>query len=161
MRVPLILLIIGIWSEVIDFGVKKSYTLYDYDPDGNIGGMAVYHRQISGEYLLSLVYVYLNDINGNIYSQLTYYPRNGSKDQLELISTITYGTYYENSNPFPSFEVIPGLVSQPRLPGSYHVEENGGNLFYNMSYEFNENGMPVKRYVSGSGNEFTSYEYYE
>ena len=147
-------------SETIDWGVKKSYSIFDYDDAGNLGGQAIYYRQPDGSFMLGSVFLYLNDLDGNIYKKLAYSSVNGSEEELNLISTTTYNSYYNTSNPFPMFEVIPTVVSQSKLPGSYQYEGNGSNLYYNLSYEFNEQGMPTKRYVSGAGIEQTTYEYY-
>ncbi|MEQ8339327.1 MAG: hypothetical protein RIA62_18340 [Cyclobacteriaceae bacterium] len=147
-------------SEIIDYGIKKSYSIYDYDEAGNLGGQAIYYRQSDSNYMLGLVFVYLNDLEGNIYKQLNYNPINGSEEDLSLISTITYSSYYNKTNPFPMFEVIPTIISQSKLPGSYQFEGDGSNLYYNLSYEFNDQGMPTKRFVSGAGTEQTTYEYY-
>jgi hypothetical protein len=58
-------------------------------------------------------------------------------------------------------EILPNVNSQPNLPGSYQVEENGHNILYQFSYEFDENGKPTRRTASSSaGSEVAYYEYY-
>ncbi len=148
-------------SENFQFGVMKSYRLYDYDDNGNIGAMTIYHLQPNGEYKQGALFVYLNYLDGNIYKRLSYSVSVvEGQEEYHLISSETFGNYHERANPFPAFEVIPTVISQSKLPGSYNFD-NGENLLrYNFSYVFNEEGLPVTRSVTGAGNEFTTYSYY-
>ncbi len=147
-------------SEKVQNGVIKSYNLYDYDPAGNLGGMAIYHRQSNGDYLESFVIVNLFFDHGSIYKQLTYIPDDNSDDYI-LISTKTYDYLEGKSNPFPMTEAFPYDKMQNLLPNYYRVEENDEDLTYQISYEFNDLGFPINRTASGnSGNEITNYEYY-
>jgi hypothetical protein len=58
-------------------------------------------------------------------------------------------------------EILPNINSQPNLPGSYQVEENGHNILYQFTYVFDENGNPTRRTATSSaGSEVASYEYY-
>ncbi|WP_157716110.1 hypothetical protein [Roseivirga echinicomitans] len=142
-------------SEKIEYGVKKSYSEYDYDFMGNVAGRADYYLQSNGSYVLSLMFVYLYFQDGNLYKQLAYYPaQNGD---LKLTSTRTYDHYYDKVNPFPVNEIIPTISSQTKLPGSYRIEENDVDLFYQFSYEFNANGEVTKRTTNS---ESTLYLYY-
>lgn len=147
-------------SEEIHDGELKSYSLYDYDPAGNLGAQALYQRNIyTGELFNSKIFVYLYFNDGNIYKQLIYSPTEDPEEP-ELISTRTFDNYTNKLNPFP-IRFIPGIAAQLHLPGSYRMEENGANLLYNFSYEFNENGLPVRRTTTGSlGAEVTVYQYY-
>lgn len=145
-------------SEKIVNGLKTAYSEYDYDPAGNVGSKALYNRQSSGEFALSFVFVYLYYEDGNLYKQLTYYPIAGG-EELELISTRTYEGYGDKANLFP-LELIPGIAAQRTLPTSFRLEEHGMELEYKFSYEFREDGLPVKRHTSGAGSEVTEYEYY-
>lgn len=145
-------------SEKIVNGLKKAYSEYDYDPAGNVGSQALYNRQSSGEYALSLVFVYLYSEDGNLYKQLTYYPIAGG-EELELISTRTYEGYNNVANLFP-IEIIPGIAAQRTLPTSFTLEEHGMELEYKFSYEFREDGLAERRTTSGAGSEATTYEYY-
>ncbi len=147
-------------SENIENGIKKSYTLYDYDPAGNIGGKTDFHRQANGEYKQGFIFVYLYTTDGNIYKQLVY-NLGADPENPELISTRSYEHYLQQTNPFPTFEVIPNVNGQPNLPQTYRLEENGVNLLYNFTYEFREDGSPTKRTATGpSGSESTTYQYY-
>lgn len=144
-------------SEEFEDDVKTAYTIYDYDSAGNIGGKTIYYRQPSGEYLQSFVFVYLYFDDGNLYKQLTYIPANRENDELELISTRTYDNYLEKINWFPVNEIVPGVMTQRNLPGSYRVQENGFDLLYNFTYEYNSEGKVSRR--SGAG-EVVTYEYF-
>jgi len=145
-------------AEVVEFGVVKSYTLYDYDSEGNLGGKADYYRQSDGTYSLTMINVYLSDNDHNLYKQLMYVP-NG--DDLTLISSRTYEHYIPNSeNMFP-VEIIPSVSMQSNLPGSYRQEENDIDMRFTFSYEVDNNGRVISRTtVSNFGNQVTSYTYY-
>lgn len=145
-------------AEVVEFGVVKSYTLYDYDSEGNLGGKADYYRQSDGTYSLTMINVYLSDNDHNLYKQLMYVP-NG--DDQTLISTRTYEQYIPNSeNMFP-VEIIPSVSMQSNLPGSYRQEENNIDMRFTFSYEVNNNGRVISRTtVSNFGNQVTNYTYY-
>lgn len=148
-------------SEVIAYGDVVSYSFYDYDPAGNVGARLNYVKNAKGEFVKDLLYLYLYFDNGNIYKQLTYIPGEEEGEE-QLISTRTFDGYYPDKiNHFPMFEVIHGIKSQPGLPTYHRVEENGADLQYNLSYEFDEDGNAKSRTVTGSGaNEITYYEYY-
>lgn len=148
-------------SETIQDGVLKSYSEYDYDPAGNVGAQALYHRNpYTGEMAQSYIFIYLYFNDGNIYKQLTYLPASGAEEP-ELHSTRTYDNYTDTLNPFPMIEILPNAVAQKHLPGTFRIEENGVDLQYRLSYEFDENGVLVKRVTTGpGGTEATVYEYY-
>lgn len=147
-------------SEKIINGQKTAYSEYDYDSDGNIGAQALYNRQASGEYKLSLLFVYLYFTDGNLYKQLTFIPIAGSEEH-QLISTRTYEGYSNVLNPFPAIEIVPGVVAQRTLPASYRLEENGADLLYQFSYQYRADGLPARRATSGAGQaEMTTYQYY-
>lgn len=147
-------------SEEYRSGTLKQYTLYSYDDAGNVGEAAAHYRQPNGEMKLGLLFVYLYKTDGNLYKQLVYTPIEGS-DDYNLNSTRTYDGYLDIDNPFPMVEIIPTIVSQPKLPASYRVEENGHDILYTFTYEFSEDGQPTKRTAtSPSGSEVAYYEYY-
>ncbi len=145
-------------SETISWGEMVAYSIYDYDPAGNVGGKAVYHKQPTGEFLMTDIYVYLHFDNGNLYKTLNYAPGvNGAEP--ELRSETTYEHYIGINNPFPLMELLPNINSQPNWPTSYQMVGNGQNTLYNFSYELNEAGQPARRTVSGTS-EYTVYKYY-
>jgi len=148
-------------AERFNSGVLRQYTLYSYDDAGNIGEVAVFDIQPNGEFVHSLLFVYLYYTNGNIYKQLSYAPI-GDTGEYSLLTTKTYEDYHlDKVNPFSMVEILPGVNSQPNLPGSYRVEEGGNNILYHLTYEFNAEGLPVKRTASSSSaSEVTNYEYY-
>jgi len=147
-------------SEYVQNGIITAYDEYDYDLAGNVGGKAKYNLQSGGDYVLSLVFLYLFHDDGNLYSQNTYIPVAG-EDDYQLISTRTYENYLEVANPFLGIEILPNIVVQPNLPGSYKVEENGFTIEYDFTYDYNEMGLPIRRYAtSNTDSEVTSYEYY-
>lgn len=143
-------------SEEFEDGTKTSFKEYDYDTAGNVAGVAKYDLQDNGSYKLNLIFIYLYWEDGNIYKQLTYIPAR-ENDEESLISTQTYEDYLDKPNLFPVMEIIPTISTQKNLPGSYRLEEDGSDLFYSFSYEYNEEGLPVKRTTSS---EVTFYEYY-
>jgi hypothetical protein len=147
-------------SEKFNNGELKQFTLYGYDDAGNVGESAVHDRQPNGEYKLSLLFVYLYRTDGNIYKQLTHVPIEGP-EEYSLISTRTFDQYLDSASPFSMLEILPNINSQPNLPGSYQVEENGHNILYQFTYVFDENGNPTRRTATSSaGSEVASYEYY-
>lgn len=133
-----------------------SYSLYDYDAAGNIGGKIVYQREESGEFKENFIYIYLFFTSGNLYKQQIYYVKEGEEDH-ELISTRTYDNYLDKVNLFPVNEIIPGVMTQKNLPGLYRLEENGYDLTYQFTYEYSENGYAIKRITQG---EEITYTYY-
>jgi hypothetical protein len=147
-------------SEEYRSGTLKQFTIYSYDPAGNVGEAAAHYRQPNGEMNLGLLFVYLYTTDGNLYKQLVYTPIEGS-DDYNLNSTRTYDSYLDVENPFPMVEIVPNMVSQPKLPASYRVEEGGHNILYTFTYEFSEDGKPSKRTAtSSSASEVAYYEYY-
>lgn len=147
-------------TEEYTNNVLTKYTLFGYDVAGNVGESAVHHRQPDGQYKMSFLFVYLYKTDGNLYKQLVHTPIEGS-DDYNLIATRTYDNYLDVENPFPMVEILPNLSTQPKLPATYRVEENGHDILYQFSYEFSEDGKPLKRTAtSASGSETAYYEYY-
>jgi hypothetical protein len=147
-------------SERIEFDVLKQYIEYDYDAQGNVSGTANYFRQPNGEYLLSFVVVYLYLTDNNLYKSLYYLPAEGEEEFI-LHSTRTYENYLDSENPFPMVEILPGIKTQTKLPGTFRLEENGQDLLYRLSYEFLEDGRVSKRFAQNSNQiETTEYYYY-
>lgn len=147
-------------EESFTDGLLKKYTLYGYDQAGNVGEAAVHYRQPDGELKLSLLMVYLHRQDGNIYKQLTYSPIEGS-EEYNLLSTKTFEDYSSKANPFSMVEILPNQNTQPNLPLSYRVEENGFDILYQFRYEFDAAGKPTKRIATSStGTEVVTYEYY-
>lgn len=104
--------------------------------------------------------VYLHRQDGNIYKQLTYSPMEGS-EEYNLLSTKTFEDYSNKANPFSMVEILPNQNTQPNLPLSYRVEENGFDIIYQFRYEFDATGKPTKRIATSSiGTEVVTYEYY-
>ncbi|MUP46213.1 hypothetical protein E0K83_10715 [Gramella sp. BOM4] len=143
-------------SEEYFEDVMTTYSLYDYDEAGNIGGKETYTSNESGEFIRQFVTIYLYFNTGNLYKQLIYYVP-ADDEELELISTRTFDNYLDKPNLFPVYEVIPGIMTQNNLPGLYRVEENGMDLSFEFTYEYNEAGNAVKRITEG---EEITYEYY-
>lgn len=143
-------------SEVIESGVKTSFSEYEYNPEGYISSQKVYLLEPNGGYKEAFTYAYLYFPDGNIRMQITFIPDN-SIDGYTVISQRFHDHYSEHLNWFPVNEIVPTLVAQKNLPGSYRIEENGENLLYNFSYQFNSEGKAVKRETNG---EITTYTYY-
>lgn len=147
-------------SEKFKEGVLVAYSTYGYDDAGNVGETAVFYKQESGELKMGLLFVYLYFTNGNIHKQMAYAPVDGP-EEYSLLSTKTYDHYLDNLNPFTMVEILPNVITQINLPGSYREEANGFDFLFQLSYEFDETGKPTKRTASSStGSETAYYEYY-
>lgn len=147
-------------SESIEFGVRKEYTDYDYDSNGNVAGSDHFYRQPSGEFkrTATIVYLYFND--NNIYKSLYYVPVEGS-DELMLLNTKTYDNYRPVANPFPMVKILPTVKTMTMLPGSYREQSNGYDLLYTIDYDFLPDGRVNHRYArNGSQVETVSYYYF-
>jgi hypothetical protein len=147
-------------SEEYTNGLLTKYTLYGYDAAGNIGEAAVHYRQPDGSIKLSLIFVYLYHTDHNVYKVLSY-NASGGADNPVLIGTKTFENYLDVENPFPMVDILPGYKSQPKLPSSYRIEENGHDITYQFNYHFSNEGRPLSRTAtSPSGSETAHYEYY-
>ncbi|MBA4144512.1 MAG: hypothetical protein C0523_02020 [Cytophaga sp.] len=141
--------------------VLKEYSLYGYDQAGNIGEVSDYYVQKDGSMPMSFRFVYLYYNDGNLYKQLTYQPIEGKDEEYVLISTKTYEHYINISNPFTMVNILPNVNSQPNLATTYRIEANGTNTLYELSYELDEEGKPIRRTArSGNTSEKVSYYYY-
>jgi YD repeat-containing protein len=151
-----------ILSEKFNAGLLKTYSIYSYDEVGNVGEVAVFNRQPSGEYVMSTIFLYFYYYNSNhLYKRLTYYPLPGTED-FDLIQEETYEYYIKPShypnNPFPMIEILPGISAQPFYPSKYILSRDGQVFTYPMSYVFNDLDLPTRR--TTTANEVTTYEYY-
>lgn len=145
-------------SEETQDGVVKSYTIYDYDEQGNVAGAMPYYRQTDDTFAAGIFTVYLYFTDGNVYKSLTYQPIDGGEPV--LLRTRTYDSYTTNDNPFPMVEILPNVVSQKKLPGFYEVEENGTTETYHLTYRY-DGGLLVERTASGNaGTQVATYQYY-
>lgn len=87
-------------------------------------------------------------------------PQSDPEEHL-LISTQTYEGYFNAKNPFPMVDILPTVKSQHQLHTSYRVEENGGDIYYSLMYEYRADGLAGKRIASSSGGSETAvYHYY-
>ncbi|TBW28534.1 hypothetical protein [Gramella sp. KN1008] len=143
-------------SEIIQNGIKTSFSEYNYNEEGNIGSKHVYHQDPNGGYKESFVYSYLYFPDGNLRLQITFIPDN-SIDGYAVISQRYHDNYIDKPNWFPVNEIVPTLIAQKNLPGSYRILENGTDLSYSFTYQFDTEGKAVKRETSG---ETTTYTYY-
>jgi hypothetical protein len=148
-------------SERIKNGERVAYSLYGYDDAGNVGEVSQYDKQDDGNFVMSLMFVYLYHNDGNVYKRIVYYPGEG-EDNLTLISTQTYESYLDVENPFTMVEILPNKKTQLTLPRSFRLEENGFDLTYNLTYTFDAEGRPTTRTAtSGTTREVTNYEYFD
>lgn len=143
-------------SEILENGIRKSYSEYDYDAAGNIGAIQEFTLQPNGEYVQSYVYIYLYFNDGNLYKQLTYIPTE-LPEEYELTSTRTHENYLDKPNEFPVNEIVPTVRAQVNLPGSFRIEQGTTDLTYLFSYEFDSEGRVTRRATNG---EVTTYTYY-
>lgn len=143
-------------SEIIQNGIKTSFSEYNYNEEGNIGSKHVYYQDPNGGYKESFVYSYLYFPDGNLRLQITFIPDN-SIDGYAVISQRYHDNYLDKPNWFPVNEIVPSLVAQKNLPGSYRILENGVDLSYSFTYQFDTEGKAVKRETNG---ETTTYTYY-
>jgi hypothetical protein len=147
-------------SEQHTNGVLTAYTLYGYDVAGNVAEEVIHYRQQDGSLKLGMHLVYLYHTDHNVYKVLVYTIPANSDEEI-LSSTKTYDFYLDAENPFPMVDILPDQKSQHNLPASYRVEENGHDITYQLTYEFNNEGKPLTRTAtSPSGRETASYEYY-
>ncbi len=148
-------------SETYKNGSLKEFTLYGYDPAGNVGEVAVHYKQEDGSFPLSLLFVYLYHIDGNVYKRLAYSPIEDS-DDFNLLSTQTYEHYLNVENPFSMVEILPNMKTQLTLPLTYRVEENDHDITYEFDYEFDDQGRPtLRRATSSTGSEVATYHYFD
>ncbi|GJM31529.1 MAG: hypothetical protein DHS20C18_05300 [Saprospiraceae bacterium] len=149
-------------SERYKNGIKVEYNEFDYDAAGNVGAQAQYFLQPSGEFNHAFTYVNLYYANGNIHKQLIYTPSGDPEEEDLLIRIKTYDGYSDKLNPFPTFEVIPGINGQPNLPGIFRDQNNGIDYVYHFSYEYRSDGLPIRRTITGNvgSPEVTTYTYY-
>lgn len=148
-------------SERIKNGVLVEYKLYGYDAAGNVGEVTQYNKPDGGNFVMSLMSVFLYHMDGNIYKQLIYNP-NGDVENPILISTRTYENYLSVANPFTMVEILPNVKSQINLAGTYREEGNGSSFTYDLSYEFDSQGRPTKRIsTSGTTSEVANYQYFD
>lgn len=145
-------------SETIQSGELRAYSVYDYDPAGNVGGRADYWKQPSGEFLMTDIYVYLHYDNGDLYKTLNYKPdANGGEP--ELFSEQTYEEYMGVNNPFPLMELLPNINSQLHWPVTYQVVDPNQNQSFRFNYQTNDQGQIIRRTVAGLS-DVTHYSYY-
>jgi hypothetical protein len=149
-----------LWKEeVYQNGALEEYTIYSYDMHGNISGAHPYYRQHDGTFTLTLFSVFEYFSDGNIHKALMY-SQTGEDDPV-LVSAKTYDNYIDVDNNLPMIEILPNVRSQTKLATSYRVEENGFDFSYSISYEFREDGLPVKRIATAAGvSQTTAYYYY-
>ncbi|QOI96099.1 MAG: hypothetical protein HRU69_00800 [Flammeovirgaceae bacterium] len=146
-------------SEESREGVMKKYSIYSYDQAGNIGEVAVFHRQPTGEFVMSNLFVYLYYSNSNtVFKKLIYYPLPGDEYALIQEETFEYLASNYTQNPFPMVDILPGVNSQPLYPSKYTLSRDGKVYTYYLSYEFNPVGYPVSRTIGSR--EATRYQYY-
>jgi YD repeat-containing protein len=148
-------------SERVKNGALVEYTLFGYDDAGNVGEVTQYNKQDDGNFVMSMMFVYLYHNDGNVYKRLAYYPGEG-EDNFTLISTQTYEDYLDVENPFTMLEILPNKKTQLTLPRTYRLEQNDVDLTYNLSYVFDAQGRPTSRTAtSGTTREITNYQYFD
>lgn len=142
-------------SELMDSGVITSYKNFQYNTEGNITQVEIYEFMPEINfyaYNIAEVYEYSN---GDLKKKVVYqydHPFNWL-----ITSTHTYESYIDKQNPFQIIEILPTVISQPQLPLSFRNEQNGSNVLNNYTYEFNSQGLPVKRTTTG---EVITFSYY-
>lgn len=141
-------------SDHLENGIITSYKTYNYDNDGKIGSVNITERNIDNTYGITTVetYEYLND---NLKKKEVWTTENMLTWQ--LVSKQVFDSYLSKENPFQLNEILPLYVTQPNLPLSLSLEENGATVLFNYTYEYNSTGRPLKRTATG---EVTTYSYY-
>jgi hypothetical protein len=92
---------------------------------------------------------------------MVYVPTPEGAEDFALIRTDTFDHYLDQENPFPMVEILPNVKSQSKLPTSYRTEANGKDILYELSYEFDDDGKPLRRTASfPGGSESATYLYY-
>jgi len=147
-------------AELYQDGVLKDYSNYAYDEAENLAGVDPYHRQQDGSFKRGMFSVYLYFVDGNVYKSLLYQDVAGQEEPV-LIRTRTYDQYLPALAPVSMVEIVPGVKSQKNLAGRYREETLETDATYWLTYEMNEEGLPVKRTASSTGNtQTTVYHYY-
>lgn len=142
-------------SDYIVNGVKIFYKHYQYNNEGKINLVGMYERNPDNNYF-SYTTVEIYDYSNANLNKKVVHRADGPLNWI-IASTETYDSYFEKENPFQMNEILPLNISQPHLPLSLRIEENGGNVLLNYSYEYNSAGLPVKRTTTG---EVTTFSYY-
>lgn len=149
-------------AEVFQDDELIQYANYAYDDAGNMGAVEPFYKQRDGSFVMSGITVYLYFEDGNVFKALWYNnPAGGEEPQ--LITTRTYDQYLDAAAPVSMFEILPSVKFQKNLAGSYRYENHsvGQDITYQLSYEFREDGLPVKRIATAPGEtQTTSYYYY-
>jgi hypothetical protein len=125
---------------------------------GNIGEVAVHHRQPDGSFIFTLDFVYLYYTDGNLYKKMTYSPVENGEPL--FLSTDTYEYIADSVNPFP-IEIVYGQPAQSKLPSMFRHQLEGNSYEFAYSYEYLPDGRPSSRTVTGPGTRETArYVYY-
>lgn len=149
-------------ADVYQDDVLIQFANYGYDDAGNVGGVEPFYKQNDGSFKRGLFYIYLYFTDGNIYKALTYQDTPNSEEPI-LVSTRTYDQYLDVQAPIAMFEILPNVMAQQTLAGSYRYEQHliDSDLTYTITYEFRSDGLPVKRTASAPGDtQVVLYDYY-
>ncbi|PTX42452.1 hypothetical protein C8P64_2881 [Christiangramia gaetbulicola] len=133
------------------------YSIYEYDPRGNISKNTQTGKNGQGEFVLQYLYEYEYFEDGNLHKILVYIPSN-TKPANELVASYIYDDYLEVLNPFPLNEIIPTIPVHKNLYSSLESQDGWGYAEYNYTYEFNVEGKPIKQLINE--NVVMTFEYY-
>jgi hypothetical protein len=137
-------------TEVVVYDYVKEYANLAYDAKGNISGVEHFVREHDGAYRHTMTHVYLYFLDGNIYKKLSYSVDPHTRE-LTLIATHTYDQYSSAPIPVPMVEIIPQVKSQLTSPRTYRHQTLTHDLLYELSYEFNAEGLIEKRIAQSAG----------
>ncbi|HMQ00136.1 MAG TPA: hypothetical protein PKC24_10160 [Cyclobacteriaceae bacterium] len=141
-------------------GVIKEYSEFFYNAQGKIISTTFYYRQPSGEFTLQTVIDYEYAIDGNLFKSIHQSP-SSIDGQLFVYSSRIYGGFAEGNMVAPMINILPNYNPHHKLVTFYKVEEYGHTFTYHISYQLNEQGLPLSRIASSpSGNQTTTYTYY-
>jgi len=146
-------------TEKVRGGNLLSYSLFDYDSQGQLREEIFYDRDVHGEMVLRSRNLYTYFANGNVHTISRKIPA-GPADW-QLITKFTFENYSDKANPVPYFDVVPGINIQPNLPGKLTIEEQNSTNIYTFNYSFNSEGKVISRSQIGSlGSEISHYSYF-
>ena len=142
-------------SEKIIGFTKVGYSNYEYNSSGQIQTKIVYtYVSNDGSYAPSARHGYEYHSNGDLKKESIYI--RGNNNNWLFDNSIAFDSYTDKNNPAPA-EIIPTQKMQQYLPLYYTTESNGVNVSGYYIYEYNGEGMVIKRI---SNTETITYSYY-
>jgi antitoxin component YwqK of YwqJK toxin-antitoxin module len=140
-------------------GVKTSYQLFEYNTVGQLTKIefSIYDRG-SGGYYFAGENLYTYHADGNLF-EIKEFTASLNQPQPTLVNTKVYENYAQGKNPLPTMELLPNVVLQKNLPGSYKLVLPDREVTFTFSYSLQADGYPAARVVQGAEAEQNTYTY--